>query len=147
MLVLSFPSFSLGAECNSFGWRTTANAISLISPSSVLVPFHTSTDSNLFVCVVFVRVPMDKAKYLCASARVPVSESGLHRGGQESEMWWCIFKQGLTGRTEVCPAARQANLAALFLSNSSSTIDNTSCHHRQQQHLRLRETTHSFTFC
>lgn len=34
------------------------------------LPLHISAESDLFVCVVFLPVPVDKACYLCASARV-----------------------------------------------------------------------------
>lgn len=70
MLALSFHLFLLGHSAIHLEEENRANAISLYSLSFALAPFHIGAESDLFVCVVFLPVPVDKACYLCASARV-----------------------------------------------------------------------------
>lgn len=47
-----------------------ADGISLACLSSALSLFHINAESGLFVCIGFLLVPVDKACYLCAAARV-----------------------------------------------------------------------------
>ncbi len=69
-LLSHFHLSLLGHSAIHLEEENTANAISLYSLLSALVSFHISAESDLFVCVVFLPVPVDKACYLCASAPV-----------------------------------------------------------------------------
>lgn len=69
-LLSHFHVFLPGHSAIHFKEENTTNAISLYSLSSALAAFHIGAESDLFVFVIFLPVPVDKACYLCASARV-----------------------------------------------------------------------------
>lgn len=69
-LLSHFRVFLRGNSAIHFKEENTANTISPHSLFSPPVPLYISAGSDLFVCVVFLPMPVNKACYLCASAHV-----------------------------------------------------------------------------
>lgn len=116
-LACSYIFISSSEGIVQFIWReeNTANAISLYSLPSTL-PFI-SARSLICLCASSFSPCQSTRHTIYVPLPVSVSESGLHRSSQGRKMCWCISKQGDTGRTDVCPAARRSNLDAICFCN------------------------------
>ena len=91
----------------------TANTISLHSHLFCSHSLSYQRLSLICLCAFSFSLCQSTRRTIYVTLPMSVSKSGLHRSSQWREMCWCISKQDATGRTDVCPAARQSNLATI----------------------------------
>lgn len=111
---LIFISSSQGIV--QFIWRRKTRLMpSLWTPSPLLALPFISARSLICLCASSFSPCQSTRRAIYVPLPVSVSESGLR--SSRGEMCWCISKQGVTRRTNVCPAARQSNLATICFGN------------------------------